>query len=207
MRFLYSSGGALYLDNVIVTGFTSGGGAGGLIASSAGTGSIYIIDSAFRDNSVGATFTSSAGTLTVNIERALFERNPVGAMFADRTAVTMRGSVVSGATTGVVVAAASGGNKVEVRETTISGSTSAALAVGPAASPSVASFVNSLAASNGIGVQAQGAGNTAYVSSSTITRNATGVTATGGGTVVSGLDNWLVGNTSDGAFSSNVARQ
>jgi hypothetical protein len=137
----------------------------------------------------------------------LFERNPIGATFADRAAATVRGSVVSGATTGIVVAAASGGNKVEVRDTTISGSTGAALAVGPAATASVASFVNSLATSNGIGVQTQGAGNVAYVSSSTITRNTTGVAATGGGTIVSGLDNWLVGNTSDGVFSSSVARQ
>ena len=114
---------------------------------------------------------------------------------------------MSGATTGIVVAAASGGNKVEVRDTTISGSTGAALAVGPAASASVASFVNSLATSNAFGVQAQGAGNIAYVSSSTITRNATGLSAASGGTIVSGLDNWLVGNASDGVFSSSVARQ
>ena len=204
---VYASGAALYLDNVIVTGFTSGAGAGGLVAAAAASGSIYVIDSAFRDNSVGATFTASAGTLTVSLERVLFERNPIGVTFADRTAATMRGSIVSGATTGIVVAAAAGGNKVEVRDTTISGSTGAALAVGPAASASVASFVNSLATSNGVGVQAQGAANIAYVSSSTITRNATGVSATGGGAVVSGLDNWLVGNTSDGIFSSSVARQ
>lgn len=203
----YASGAALYLDNVIVTGFTSGAGAGGLIASVAASSSIYIVDSAFRDNTVGASFTASAGALTVGLERVLFERNPIGAAFANRTLVTLRGSTVSGATTGIVVAAASGGNKIEVRDTTISGSTGAALAVGPAASPSIASFVNSLATSNGIGVQAQGAGNTAYVSSSTITRNATGVSATGGGSIVSGLDNWLVGNTSDGTFSSSVPRQ
>lgn len=53
----------------------------------------------------------------------------------------------------------------------------------------------------------QGAGNTAYVSSSTITHNATGVSATGGASIVSGLDNWLVGNTTDGTFSSGIARQ
>jgi hypothetical protein len=62
---VYSSGAALYLDNVIVTGFTSGAGAGGLVAAVAAGGSVYVIDSAFRDNSVGASFTAGAGTLTV----------------------------------------------------------------------------------------------------------------------------------------------
>jgi hypothetical protein len=198
---LFNSGDALYMDGVIVSGFTTG-----LAVATAASASVFVTDAAFRDNATGASFTASSGTLSVSIERTLFERNATGATFADRTVAALRGaSFVSGAN-GLAIAAAAGGSKVELRDSTLSGNSGTALAVGPAASATVASIVGSLLSANGTGIGVQGAGNSAYVSDTTITRNTTGVSATGG-TLVSAGDNRLANNTTNGTFTSTLPKQ
>ena len=117
----------------------------------------------------------------------------------------MRGSSVNGGTTGVAIAAAAGGAKVELRDSSVAANSGSAIAIGPAASPTVASVVSSILSENGSGVVVQGGGNTAYVSDSTITRNTQGVSAAGG-SVVSGGDNRLLNNGVDGTFSSTVGK-
>ena len=198
----FTSGDALYIDNVIVSGFATG-----LAVSTSATASVFVADSSFRDNTTGASFTASAGTLSVGIERALFERNATGATFADRTIGAVRGSSFVSGTTGVTIAAAAGGSKVEVRDSTLSGNSGTALAVGPAASATLASVVGSLLSANGVGIDAQGAGNSAYASDCTITRNTTGLAASSGATIISAIDNRLANNTTDGAFTGTLAKQ
>jgi hypothetical protein len=75
------------------------------------------------------------------------------------------------------------------------------------AAPAALSLVSSLVSGNATGIQVTGAANSTYVSDSTITRNATGLAYVSSGTAVSGIDNRLVNNTVNGAFSSTAAKQ
>jgi len=200
---VYQSGDALYVDNVIVTNFPTAG----LSASVGANGSLFLTNSSLHDNGTGAVLNATAGTLTISIDNTLFARNGIGIALRDGTAGTVHGSTMSGGTTGLVVAPTTVAKtaKVEVRDCTIADNSGSGVAVGSAvAAPVLASLVSSLISGNAIGVQVTGAANSAYVSDSTITRNTTGLAYVSSGTAVSGSDNRLINNGTNGAFSSTV---
>jgi len=199
----YQSGDALYVDNVVVTNFPTAG----LSASVGANGSLFVTNSTFHDNGTGALLSASVGTLTVSIDHTLFARNSVGADFRDATAGTVHDSTLSGNTTGLSAAPTTGAktSKLEVRDCTIADNSGVGVAVGSGvAAPVLVSLVSSLISGNVTGVQVTGAANSAYVSDSTITRNTTGLVYVSSGTAVSGRDNRLINNGTNGVFSSTV---
>ncbi len=196
----------LYLDGVIVTGFSGAGGAGLAAAVGADTG-VVINDSTFRENLVGATFSATVGTLTVSVLRTQFERNGTGATFGDGVIGTVRESSVTLGGAGIAANPVTAGRvaKVEVRDSTIADNSGIGVQAGSVAgATATVSVVSSLVSGNGTGVVGQASGNAAYVSDATITRNATGVSTVSSGAVVSFSDNRLMNNTSNGAFSSTT---
>jgi len=195
----FLSGTALYLDNLTITNFP---------AASSG---LFLTNSSIHDNGKGAALGASSGILTVSIESTLFARNGTGAAFGDGTAGTVHASTFSGGTTGVSVAPPTPAKtaSIEVRDCTISdnsGTGVTATQTGAGLPLTLVSVVSSQVSGNAIGVQVTGVNSSAYVSDSTITRNATGVSPVSSGTIVSGGDNRLVNNTSNGAFSSTVIK-
>jgi len=191
----FNSGGALHVENVIVTGFASG--LAGLTASLVIPAAIYVVDSAFRGNTNGANFQAGVND-TISIERVLFERNVTGLHLVNGRAA-IRGSSLTGNTYGID---AGTGAVVEVRDSALAGNSAAGI---QGTGSAKASVVSSQVTENGTGVLTAGAA-TVYVSDSTITRNTTGVNA-GGGTVVSAGDNRLANNATDGTFSSVILKQ
>ncbi len=116
----FNSGDALYLDNVVVSGF--GGGSGLIAATGSATASLFIQDSAFRDNATGLKTGTTTGTLTLSIERTMFERNAKGADLQGTTKGAIDGSTFSGGTTGLSAGLAGSGLtvKLELRDCTVS---------------------------------------------------------------------------------------
>jgi hypothetical protein len=119
--------------------------------------------------------------------------------------------MMSGGTTGLVVAPPTSGKTatIEVRDSTISDNSGVGVTASQtgAGSPvTLVSLITSQISGNATGVQVSGTNSSAYVSDSTIVRNATGVSPLAAGTVVSGGDNRLVANTVNGAFSSTVPK-
>ena len=203
----FISGAALYVDNVIVTNFPTAG----LWANVASSSSVHVTNSYFRDNGTGAVFSATSGTLTVSIENSLFGRNGTGLNFRDGTVGTVHFSTMSGGTTGLVVAPPTSGKTatIEVRDSTISDNSGVgvtATQTGAATPLNLVSVITSQISGNLAGIQVTGTNSSAYVSDSTIVRNATGVSAVAGGTIVSAQDNRLVANTVNGAFSSTVTK-
>ena len=203
----FTTGAALYVDQVIVTNFPTAG-----LAASVGSSSrVFVTNSQFNDNGTGASFTASAGTLTVSIDNTLFARNTTGASFGDGTAGSVHGSTMSGGTTGISVAPPTSAQTatIEVRDCTIADNSGVgvnATQTGAASPLNLVSVVSSQVSGNATGVLVTGANSSAYVSDSTITRNGTGVNPASSGTIVSGGDNRLVNNVADGAFSSTVPK-
>jgi hypothetical protein len=203
----FLSGTALYLDNVTVSNFPTAG----LSASVGASASVFITRSTFHDNGAGAVFNAAAGTLTASVDGVLFARNGTGASFQDGTAGSVHASTLSGGTTGISVAppTATLTAAIEVRDCTISDNAGVgvdATQTGAGSPLTLVSVVSSQVSGNGIGIQVTGSNSSAYVSDSTITRNATGVSPASLGTIVSGGDNRLVNNAADGAFSSTVLK-
>ena len=93
-----------------------------------------------------------------------------------------------------------------MRNTTVSKGTIAGIVVGGnGAASAKLSITGSQVTDNGIGIDAQ-AGGTAYVTSSTIVRNTTGIQPLTG-SIVSLGDNRLTNNGINGTFSSTVSKQ
>ena len=201
----FVAGLTLYLDSVDVTNFPTAG-----LAASVGTaGSVLMTHSSFRDNGTGAIFGATSGALTVSIENSIFAHNGTGVSFQDRTLGSVHRSTMSGGTTGLTIAPPTAGQTatIEVRDCTISDNSGAGITATQAGAGSplnLFSLVSSQVSGNATGVVVTGINSSAYVSDSTITRNATGVSPASSGTIVSGGDNRLVNNVSNGAFSSTV---
>lgn len=203
----FVSGAVLYVDNVIVTNFPTAG----LAANVSATSSVHVTNSVFRENGTGAVFSASSGTLTISVENTLFGRNGTGLSFRDGTVGTVHFSTVSGGTAGVVVAPPTSGKTatIEVRDSTISDNSGVgvtATQTGAGSPVNLVSLVTSQISGNLAGIQVTGTNSSAYVSDSTIVRNATGVSTVAAGTIVSGGDNRLVANTVNGTFSSTVPK-
>ncbi|MEO8674873.1 MAG: right-handed parallel beta-helix repeat-containing protein [Casimicrobiaceae bacterium] len=203
----YQSGDALYLDNVVVSGF--GGGIGLNAATGAATSSLFIHDSTFRDNATGLATGTTSGTLTLKVERTIFERNTTGANVQGNTTGAIQGSSFSSGNIGLSAGFAASAKtvKLELRDCTVTDNASNGLAVGASSSPTIVSVVNTLVSGNiNAGLQVTGSGNSAYVSDSAITRNGTGLAYVSSGVAVSGGDNRLINNGTDGTFSSTTLK-
>jgi len=203
----FVAGSALYVDNVVVTNFPTAGLAAGVGATS----SVYLSNSAFHDNGVGAVFGATSGLLTVSVESTIFARNTIGVFFQDSTVGTVHLSTMSGGGTGIMVAppTATRTASVEVRDCTISDNSTAGVSAtqsGAASPVTLFTLVSSHVSGSPTGVLVSGANSSAYVSDTTISRSLIGVNPTASGTIYSGFDNRLVNNFNNGAFTSTVPK-
>ena len=201
----YQTGDALYLDHVVVGGFPTAG----LNVLAAATGTVQINDSLFRGNGIGATFGTTGGTtatLKVVVNNSNFDGNTTGVRFTSFSAHgEIRGTTLSGGTTGALVAPTIAGavTRVDFVESTISGNTTGIQAQSPAGTANV-SASSTMISGNTTGVTSALGGNV-FLTDSTITRNGTGL-AGAGGTITSGTLNRLYNNTTPGGFTSTVPR-
>jgi hypothetical protein len=198
---------ALYIDNMVVTNFPSSGLAVGVTASS----SVYVSNSTFRDNGVGAVFGASSGVLTVSVESTLFGRNGIGAFFQDSTVGTVHLSTMSGGGTGIMVQPATAAKtaSIEVRDCTISDNSAVGVSAtqsGALSPVTLVTLVSSHVSGSPTGVVVTGAFSSAYVSDTTISRTSIGVNPASGGTIYSGVDNRLVNNLANGAFTAPILK-
>ena len=209
----FQSGDTLYVDSVMVSGFPAGPSGGSLGVTLSGSGSVHVVDSSFRNNDVGASFESASGLVTVTIERSTFARNATaGIDFRGNVVGTVHDASSTESIYGVVVDPSAYGvgksAKVEIRNSVLSDNYTGfgLLVISTAASPATVSLISSLASGNNFGVQSEGAGSVVYVTDSTITRNMTGMNPITSGTIVSGSDNRLIGNGTDGSFTSTTPK-
>ena len=203
----YQTGDALYLDNVVVSGFPTAG----LNVLAAATGTVQIHDSLFRQNGIGATFGTTGGTtavLKVTISDSSFDGNTTGVRFTSFSAQgEIRGSTLAGGTTGALLQPSVAGavSRVDFIDSTITKNTAAGIQAGGGVGTANVGVSSSLISGNGLGVNASANGNV-YLTDATITRNTTGL-ATAGGAITSGTLNRLYNNGTNGVFGSTVPRQ
>jgi hypothetical protein len=147
--------------------------------------------------------------LEATIERTQFEDNTVGiALTGSSATVAIRSSLVTGGNAGIAIQPSIGGatSAIDMRNTTVSKAATSGIVVGGnGAATARLSITSSQLSDNGIGLDAQ-AGGTAYVSNTTIVRNAIGLKHLTG-SIVSLQDNRVTSNGSDGTFSSSVSKQ
>ena len=205
----FTSGDALYVNNISIAGFSTPGALGISAALGASVGNLVIEDSIFRDNATALQTATGTGSLKLNVERSSFVRNGIGADLQGNTTGTLQATSFTGGTTGLSAGLAGSNRtlKVELRDCTVSDNSANGIVASATTSPTTLSVVSTMISGNGaIGLQVSNSGNGAYVSDSTITRNATGVSATLSGTIVSAQDNRLVDNTSNGTFTSTTPK-
>ena len=178
IRFL--AGGSLHVEDTTINNMTNGINVG---LNQAANAEVYVKNSYIRNNSNVGIFVSNAGNgvISMVVERTTSENNVFGMIGRNNTRIDARNSVFSGnSTTGVL---------------------SEVLTAGPV---SVVNVTNCSVIGNGTGLSS---GNSAVanqgnlrVSGTTISFNATGVTA-GNGTASTFADNILRDNTAPGAFT------
>jgi len=203
----YQTGDALYLDNVVVSGFPTAG----LNVLAAATGTVQIHDSIFRQNGIGATFGTTGGTtavLKVTMSDSNFDGNTTGVRFTGFSAQgEIRSSTLAGGTTGALLQPNIAGavSRIDFIDSTITKNTTAGIQAGGSTGAANVGISSSLVSGNGTGVTAAANGNV-FLTDATITRNTTGL-ATAGGAIASGTLNRLYNNGTNGSFGSTVPRQ
>ena len=204
----FQSGGALYVERTIVTGFSGAG----LNATLPAAAELFIRGSYFRENGIGASLATGAGVvnpLDATIDRSQFENNATGLRLTGfSSTAAIRNSIFTAGTVGIAIQPTIGGAKsaVDMRNSTVSKGTTAGIVVGGnGAASATLSITGSQVTDNGIGIDAQ-AGGIAYVTASTIVRNTTGIQPLTG-SIVSLGDNRLTNNGTNGTFSSTVSKQ
>jgi hypothetical protein len=178
VRFL--AGASLHVEDTVISNMTNGINVG---LNQAANAEVYVTNSYIRNNSNVGIFVSNAGNGVVNmaVERTTSENNTFGMIGRNNSRITARDSVFAGnSTTGIL---------------------SEVLTAGPV---SVINVMACVVTGNGTGLSsgtsAQANQGNLRVSGTTISFNATGVTA-GNGTANTFADNILRDNTAAGAFT------
>jgi hypothetical protein len=202
----YVSGARLYLDHVIVTGFSLNATSIGVRANLSASGALNIREAALRDNSTALHGKASSGTLTVDILGAAFERNGVGLDLGDGTAGVVQNSTFTDSTTGVTAdpTTAAKTSSFEVWNSLVADNTTGVQSGVNAGAPAFVSLIGLLITGNTTGVQATA--NPVYCSDNSITRNTAGLALVTGGTAQTAADNAVANNTGSAAFTSTVPK-
>lgn len=197
VRFL--QGAVLHVENVKIFNFASGGsnGFGIIVAPSAGTSEIFVIDSYISNNGAAGAGggievkPTGSGSAQVTIRNVKIANSGSNGFRADTTA-----------TTGTVIAS------IEDSEFSGNGQGIAAVA-GAGATPTSIVMVNNSASVHNINFGIVGNGNAVAmrIGNTSVTGNGTGVLVASSADVLSYGDNRVNGNTSDGAFSGVIPKQ
>ena len=202
----YVSASRLYLDRVIVTGFSQTAASAGVRANLGASGSLNIREAALRDNSAGLMGSTTSGQLTVDIEGTAFERNTVGLDLRGNTAGVIRDSTFTDGTTGISAAPTTGATSslIEIRHALIADNATGLQSGANASAPAFVSLVSSVVTGNATGVQATA--NPVYASDNTVARNTTGFSLVTGGTWLTAQDNAVANNGASAAPTSAVPK-
>jgi hypothetical protein len=189
-----AGGGTIILEHVVVRNFA---GDYGLVVEAAGTARVFVSDSSFSNNGTGGI----GGGI-------LIQPTGTGTASVLLNHVEVQGN--NGAGIRVKTTSSTGtGNYLEVRNSQISGNTYGVIMTAPAGFPAAFASVqdSAMTRNTNYGLAVSGALAQMAVSGSSIMGNANGVLAAGGGTMVSGGDNSLLGNGANGFFSSVLPKQ
>jgi parallel beta helix pectate lyase-like protein len=195
----FSSGKALHVDNCVINGFTAGN---GLFFGAAGQ--LEMKDTIVRENTNGVLLFSTSGIILATLDRVHLERNAnFGLLVEDNARATLRDSVVAnnlinGAQIISVTPAVSA--QLTVVNSLVANNANIGVSVGGGTGTATVTVADSTITSNPFGLVTQTNG-TLQISNSTIARNATGVSAGLGTTLLSRGNNTLISNTADGAFT------
>ncbi len=178
----FNSGGALYVENSVIYGFSQHG----INFAPTGVSTLSVDKTVVRTSRLPLFVqpVSPSGAASVRIAGSRFEGGTgAGVRVEDNSEVTISNSTSSG-NTGNGFIAASTTNPVEMN------------------------LENCVSADNAqSGVVAQGAAAVVNMSNTLVTHNSMGVNAGSGGSVVSFVNNRIVGNTTDGAPTADTAQQ
>jgi hypothetical protein len=185
---------ALYVESCVVSGFST---YGILFDPTTSGAQLYVSDTMIRRSDNFGIYMTGGTATRATIASVRLHQNLFAAVYVQLAEATIRESVASG---GLDVGfRADFGSKVMI-EKSISVSSSTGFY---AQSGGLMTMTRCTASSNSnFGVLAQNDGTTIYVSDSTITGNATGVSVASGGVVTSRGNNTLQANTTNGSFTS-----
>lgn len=172
---------AVHVERCVVRGFSGVG----IAATAQGVG-LFVVDTISRDNG-GSGVSTNAVRLTVDNSR--FENNAQSGLTVLSSEATIRRSIASGNGTSGIIALLS---SAEIASTSAVQNGSA----GFSAQSSTITIDSSAASGNDAGLRLDSAA-TARISNSTFTRNATGISNSGGGLVETRANNTVRGNTTD----------
>jgi hypothetical protein len=185
-------GGRVVFENCTLQNFTASPGEAILFAPSFAGAHLTVTDSVFAHNGVAA----GGGGIVVQ---------PSGGV---TTGVVIERTQVTGHTYGIVANGTGGSALVEVRYSTIADSTLDG--IWAYTGGSTASIVVEHSASDrngGNGINATGAGGYVSLNDSTVAWNATGLTTSSGGLILSYKNNMIAGNLSPGVTPTSVSLQ
>jgi hypothetical protein len=191
VRFI--NNGSLHIEDCTIRRFNAAN-SFGISYQPSGTSRLYVTNTTVADNGSAATGggilispTGAAGTARVVLKGVRVVNNANNGVRVDTTAGTFNQGV------GVVI-----------EDSNISGNVNG-ISTNAAAVVMGASVNNSVIANNtGIGIVVSGASSTVRVGNTTITGNATGLSASGGSVIQSWGDNRLVGNPTVGAANDGT---
>lgn len=189
IRFL--AGKALNIENCVISDFraSTAGNGHGISFRPSGASQLYVVDTVVENNGIG----SNGGGI-------LIQPSGTGSATAVLNRVSMPGNVFGIKADGTT---SSGGIKVTLDDSTISGSTFSGL-VSITGTTAVDFFVNSSAISNNgsNGIRSEGAQSRVRIGDNVITGNATGLSIGSGAAVISFSNNRISGNGVNGAPTS-----
>ncbi len=205
---LFASGGALFLENMIVRGYSQVGQAN-VNFQPAGASTLSIKDSRIQSGATGLRIANAGADAGVLIDNVRFENNGTGIKATANGRLTVRNSIVAGGSQdGISLAAANGlPLTATLDRLLVSGNAQAGITSGGSL-PVFATVSRSTVRGNGatgIFVSGGGSPSVTRVAQSAIVRNVTGVGAGAGGSILSRGNNTVEGNNADGAFSGTYS--
>jgi hypothetical protein len=205
---LFASGAALYLENMIVRGYSQVGQVD-VNFQPAGAAKLFLKDSRIQSGATGVRIANGGADIGVTIDNVRFENNGTGIKATANGQMAVRNSLLAGGSQdGISLASANAlpltaaFDKVMVTGNAAAGITSGGTL------PVYATVGRSTVRGNGgtgIFVANGGTASVTRVAQSTIVRNATGVATGAGGTILSRGNNTLEANNADGSFSATYS--
>jgi hypothetical protein len=202
---LFTSGAALYLENMIVRGYAQAGQVD-VNFQPAGAAKLFLKDSRIQSGTTGLRIANGGSDIGVTIDNVRFENNGTGIKVTANGQLTVRNSVVAdGSQDGISLA---GANALPLTaafdKLLVSGNAAAGITSGGAL-PVYATVGRSTVRGNGgtgIFVANGATASVTRVTQTTIVRNTAGVGTGAGGTILSRGNNTLEANNADGSFSA-----
>ncbi len=205
---LFTSGGALYLESMIVRGYAQAGQVDVNFAPS-GAAQLFVKDSRIQSGATGLRIANTGGDVGATLDNVRFENNGTGIKAIANGSLAVRNSLVTDGTQDGINLSAANASPLTVAfdRLLVSGNAGAGITSGGAL-PVYATVSRSTVRGNGgTGIYVSGGGTPSVtrVTQTTVTRNAAGIGAGAGGTILSRGNNTVEANNADGSFSGTYS--